>query len=187
MGDDQTIETAASYSDGGASCQVPSYSSLVQASVDGVHFGPGVRLNVARPPVVVEAGPESGPEGGASIFYEGVNLVEAATSSDKCRFGDAEVDADVSEDGVSCHVPEMKPGTIPVLILPNGRDVVHTSSYAVKPYPALLKAEPPTGTIKGGHVVTIHGSRLATLSKARCSFSGLLSAAEVVDLSLIHI
>ena len=72
-------------------------------------------------------------------------------------------------------MPEMAPGTIPVLVLPNGRDVVHTSSYEIKPRPSLLKAEPPTGTMTGGHVVTVHGSRLATLKSARCSFSGVLS------------
>ena len=42
VGEDQTIETSASYSDGGAACRAPSFSALVQASVDGVHFGPGV-------------------------------------------------------------------------------------------------------------------------------------------------
>ena len=72
-----------------------------------------MRLTVAGPPAVSEMGPESGPEHGAILAFEGANLAEAATEQAKCRFGDIDVDADVSDDSVSCRVPEMEPGTIP--------------------------------------------------------------------------
>ena len=86
---DRVTETPASYTGDGVSCRAPSSPApLCKHLVDGIHYGPGVRLTVAGPPVVAEMGPESGPESGAILTFAGANLVAAATEQAKCRFGD---------------------------------------------------------------------------------------------------
>ena len=110
-----------------------------------------------------------------------MNLVQAATDQAKCRVGSMEVDADVNDEGVSCRVPAMAPGTIPILMMPNGRDVVHTSYLHSKAASLTPKSGAHDGNNQRRPRRQNPGVAAGFPEKARCSFSGKLSPAEVFD------
>ena len=169
----------------------------VDVSSNGVDFTQERLQFVFQETIALESiAPSLGPENGATVVtITGLNFVDQDTM--QCIFRSADNVLGVpsvavaaqwlSTTQVTCATPTARPGSVDVVVSPNGQEETNSldASFFFHPRVVLSSLEPTHGSVYGGTPIRVFGTGFLDQAGAQCCFDDTCVAAEYESASEI--